>query len=84
MSSRRVFVANLSKFVTKEDLDNEFGRCGTIVKSNLVFDPQTGKSKGYAFVDFATPAEAGVAIQALNGHTLKGRVIEVSYAKAKV
>lgn len=77
----RVFVANLPREVTRDDLNIEFSKCGTIRKSNLVFNPETGVSKGYGFVEFTTPAEAGVAVQALNGYSFKGRKITVELAQ---
>lgn len=78
--SRKIFVANMPRSVTLKEFTAEFSKCGEIIKANLVYDPDTKVSKGYGFVVYHTEAEAGVAVQALNGYSFNGRVITVALA----
>ncbi len=67
MSTARLYVGNLSYGTTKETLEKAFGEHGEVVSVNLITDRQTGRPKGFAFVEMSTPEEGEAAKAALNG-----------------
>lgn len=77
----RLYVGNLAKDVTEQDLGELFAGAGTVVGASLVIDRGTGKSRGFAFVEMATPVEGERAMERFNGHTLKGRPLVVNEAR---
>ncbi len=81
MSTARLYVGNLSYGTTKETLEKTFGEHGEIVAINIITDRQTGRPKGFAFVEMSTPEEADAAKAALNGTDLDGRTINVDNAR---
>ncbi len=81
MSTARLYVGNLSYGTTKETLEKAFGEHGEIVAVNIITDRQTGRPKGFAFVEMSTPEEADAAKAALNGADLDGRTINVDNAR---
>ena len=81
MSTARLYVGNLSYGTTKETLEKIFGAHGEIVAVNIITDRQTGRPKGFAFVEMSTPEEADAAKTALNGSDLDGRTINVDNAR---
>lgn len=81
MSTARLYVGNLSYGTTKETLEKAFGEHGEIVAVNIITDRQTGRPKGFAFVEMSTPEEAEAAKGALNGTELDGRAINVDNAR---
>jgi len=81
MSTARLYVGNLSYGTTKETLEKAFGEHGEIVAVNIITDRQTGRPKGFAFVEMSTPEEAEAAKAALNGAELDGRAINVDNAR---
>jgi RNA recognition motif-containing protein len=81
MSTARLYVGNLSYGTTKETLEKAFGEHGEIVAVNIITDRQTGRPKGFAFVEMSTPEEADAAKAALNGADLDGRSINVDNAR---
>jgi len=83
MTSARLFVGNIPYSVTEEDLRGLFARCGTVANARVITDLDTGRSKGYGFVDMSTAQEAEKAIRELNNSPLGGRTIVVNEARAR-
>jgi cold-inducible RNA-binding protein len=81
MSTARLYVGNLSYGTTKETLEKTFGAHGEVVSVNIITDRQTGRPKGFAFVEMSTPEEGDAAKLALNGTDLDGRSINVDNAR---
>ena len=81
MSTARLYVGNLSYGTTKETLEKVFSAHGEVVSVNLITDRQTGRPKGFAFVEMSTPDEGEAAKAALNGTDLDGRAINVDSAR---
>jgi RNA recognition motif-containing protein len=81
MSTARLYVGNLSYGTTKETLEKVFSAHGEVVSVNLITDRQTGRPKGFAFVEMSTPEEGEAAKTALNGTDLDGRAINVDSAR---
>ena len=81
MSTARLYVGNLSYGTTKETLEKAFGAHGEVVSVNIITDRQTGRPKGFAFVEMSTPEEGDAAKTALNGTDLDGRAINVDNAR---
>jgi RNA recognition motif-containing protein len=79
----RLFVGNLTFTTTEDDLKNLFGPAGTIVDIKLVTDRETGRSRGFAFVEMSSAAEANQAISQLNGRDVEGRTIKVNEAEER-
>ena len=78
-----VFVGNLSFQTTQEDLASIFSQYGAVERVNVVTDRMTGQSRGFAFIEMSSRAEAEQAINALNGTNLQGRTINVNEARPK-
>jgi RNA recognition motif-containing protein len=81
--STKLFVGSLPWAVTDEVLKSVFESHGPVVSAKVITDRQTGKSRGFGFVEMENEADANNAIEALNGSELKGRNIIVSEAKPK-
>jgi cold-inducible RNA-binding protein len=81
MSTARLYVGNLSYGTSKEVLEKTFAEYGEVVSVNIITDRQTGRPKGFAFVELSTPEEAEVAKTALNGTDLDGRALNVDNAR---
>ncbi len=81
MSAARLYVGNLSYGTTKETLEKTFGEFGEVVAVNIISDRQTGRPKGFAFVEMSTTEEADAAKNALNGADLDGRTLNVDNAR---
>jgi RNA recognition motif-containing protein len=79
----RLYVGNLSYNTTSSDLENLFGQHGSVQKVDLISDRDTGRSKGFAFVQMSTNEEAQAAIAALNERELDGRNLTVNEAKPR-
>lgn len=80
---RKLYVGNLPFTATQESLKAVFADFGIIESVNLVTDHYSGESKGFAFVEMSSHAEAARAMQGLNGTSLDGRNITVNEAKPK-
>lgn len=78
---RKLYVGNLSYSADQQSLEKLFGQCGTVEVVNLITDRDTGRSKGFAFVEMSTDAEAQKAIQELNGKDMEGRPLTVNEAR---
>jgi RNA recognition motif-containing protein len=81
MSTARLYVGNLAYSTTKEALEKVFAAHGQVVSVNPITDRDTGRPKGFAFVEMSTPEEAEAAKTALNGTEVDGRAINVDNAR---
>jgi len=80
---RKLYVGNLPYSTTEQALHETFSQCGTVDSAKLVLDRDTGRSRGFGFVEMSTDGEAQKAIQELNGHELGGRALKVNEARPK-
>ena len=79
----KLYVGNLSYNTTSSDLEQLCGQHGTVQSAEVIQDRDTGRSKGFAFVQMGSDAEAQAAIAALNGQDLDGRALTVNEAKPR-
>ncbi len=75
---KKIYVGNLSYDTSDAGLNEAFQQYGSVVSVKTIVDRDTGRSKGFAFVEMGTEDEARAAISALNGTTLDGRQIKVN------
>jgi len=78
----KLFVGGLSFSTSNERLREVFAAVGAVESASVVTDRDTGRSRGFGFVEMATPEEAEQAVSRLNGSTLDGRTIQVEKAKS--
>ena len=81
--STKLYVGNLSFNTTGQDLEEMFGAYGSVQSANLIEDRETGRSRGFAFVEMSTGEEANAAIAALDGKEVDGRNLKVNEAKPR-
>ena len=81
--SNKLYVGNLSFRVTSEDLQEYFGAAGAVESANVVFDRETGRSRGFGFVEMADEDSANNAIAQFNGQEYDGRNIVVNEARPR-
>ena len=79
----KLYVGNLAYSVRDENLQQRFAEFGTVTSAKVMMDRETGRSKGFGFVEMASPAEAQASIRGLNGQSLDGRAIVVNEARPK-
>jgi RNA recognition motif-containing protein len=79
----KLYVGNLSYTTTEADLRTLFAKAGQVASVTLIKDRDTGNSKGFAFVEMNTQAEAQKAISLLNGFNLEDRELKVNLAKPR-
>jgi RNA recognition motif-containing protein len=79
----KLFVGNLSYDTTENDLQDLFAACGPVSDVNIITDRMSGRPRGFAFVNMATPEGAEAAIQQLNGKNVHGRDIAVNEARPR-
>jgi RNA recognition motif-containing protein len=79
----KLYVGNLSYGTTEEDLRTLFTQAGTVSTVDLIKDRDTGRSKGFAFVQMSSQAEAEQAIKLFNSYELDGRALKVNPARPK-
>ena len=77
----RLYVGNLSYGSTEGDIEALFQQAGTVAKCELMLDKFTSRSRGFAFVEMETTAEADQAVEMFNNHDLDGRNLRVNIAK---
>jgi RNA recognition motif-containing protein len=80
---RKLYVGNLSYNVTDSDLEQLLSQYGTVQSAQVIQDRDTGRSKGFGFVEMGSDDEAQAAIAALNGQDHEGRSLTVNEAKPK-
>ncbi len=78
-----IYVGNLAYQVTQEDLSEVFAEYGTVKRVQLPTDRETGRMRGFGFVEMDTDAEEDAAIEALDGAEWMGRTLKVNKAKPK-
>ena len=81
--SMRLYVGNLSFETSKNELQTLFAQTGTVESVSLIEDRETGRSRGFAFVEMSTKEEGSAAIQKFNGQELGGRELKVNEAKQR-
>ena len=77
----KLYVGNLPYTVRDEDLQQSFGEFGSITSAKVMMERDTGRSKGFGFVEMGNDAEAQAAIAGMNGQSLGGRAITVNEAR---
>src|SRR6266704_2929277 len=79
----KLYVGNLSFQTSSEDLRAHFAQAGTVESASVVEDRMTGRSRGFGFVEMATPEEGAAAIEQLNGKEFAGRNLTVNEARPR-
>lgn len=79
--SNKLYVGNLSYSVRDDDLHQQFSAFGSVQSAKVMTDRDTGRSKGFGFVEMGSPAEAEAAIRGLNGKNVGGRDLTVNIAR---
>ena len=79
--SKKLYVGNLPYSATDHSLTETFSECGTVQSAKVIMDRDSGRSKGFAFVEMSTDAEANSSISRFNGFSLDGRAMTVAEAK---
>jgi len=79
--SMKLYVGNISFDTTQQDLEKLFGEIGTVTSTNLIEDRETGRPRGFGFVEMSSKEEGQNAISQLNGKEVDGRELKVNEAK---
>ena len=83
MNPTRLFVGNLSYQTMENDLQDYFSGAGVVTSVNLMMDKMTGKSRGFAFVEFGSSEEANKAIEQFHNKDFQGRALTVNIARPR-
>ena len=78
---KKLYVGNLSYSIRDNDLQQAFGEYGVVTSAKVMMERETGRSKGFGFVEMGTDAEALAAIEGMNGQQLDGRALTVNEAR---
>ena len=78
---KKLYIGNLPYSVDDAALQSEFGKIGSVTSAKVITDRETGRSKGFGFVEMDNDADANTAIEKLNGFSMGGREINVSEAR---
>ena len=81
LMNNKLYVGNLSYAIRDDDLRQQFAEFGTLVSAKVMMERETGRSKGFGFVEMGSADEAQAAIRGLNGQTLDGRPLTVNVAR---
>lgn len=81
--SKKLYVGNLAFQTTTQDLQDLFSQAGTVESAQIIEDRDTGRSKGFAFIEMSTNQEAAAAIDQFNGKEVGGRMLKVNEAKPR-
>lgn len=81
--AKKLYVGNLTYEVTNSELERLFQPHGQVESAQVIMDRETGRSKGFGFVEMGTQQEAQAAIQALNGQDSNGRALTVNEARPR-
>ncbi len=79
----KLYVGNLAYSIRDEELQQSFSQFGTVTSAKVMMDRETGRSKGFGFVEMASDAEAQAAINGMNGQALAGRAVVVNEARPR-
>jgi RNA recognition motif-containing protein len=80
---KKLYVGNLAYSIRDGDLQQMFSAHGTVESAQVIMDRDTGRSKGFGFVEMGSDQEAQAAIQAMNGKEVEGRALTVNEARPK-
>ena len=83
MNSNKLYVGNLPYSVTDSQLGEIFSQFGTVQSASVIMDRQSGRSKGFGFVEMSTPEEAQAAAEQMSGQEMEGRALVVNEARPK-
>lgn len=83
MNQNRLFVGNLSYQTAENDLQDYFAQIGAVTSVNLMMDKMTGKSRGFAFVEFSSQDAATKAVEEFNNKEFQGRTLTVNIARPR-
>ena len=83
MSQNRLFVGNLAYQTMENDLQDYFSQAGVVTSVNLMMDKFTGKSRGFAFVEYASAEEANKAVELFHSKDFQGRALTVNIARPR-
>jgi cold-inducible RNA-binding protein len=83
MNQNRLFVGNLSYQTMQQELEEYFSQAGVVTSVNLMLDKVTGKSRGFAFIEYATPEEATKAVEQFHNKEFQGRSLTVNIARPR-
>ncbi|MDD2407150.1 MAG: RNA-binding protein [Sphaerochaetaceae bacterium] len=81
--SKKIYVGNMNYTTTEDELRNLFAQYGTVLSTNIIFDRETQRPKGFAFVEMEDDEAATAAISQLNGQELDGRSLRVNESISK-
>jgi RNA recognition motif-containing protein len=81
--STKLYVGNLAFRTTSQELQEMFAQAGTVESASVVEDRETGRSRGFAFVEMSSNEEAAAAIEQFNGKEIAGRALKVNEAKPR-
>ena len=81
--STKLYVGNLAFETTSQELQNLFAQAGTVQSASVVEDRDTGRSRGFAFIEMSSQEEAASAIEQFNGKEIGGRALKVNEAKPR-
>lgn len=81
--AKKLYVGNLSYSVTQEQLENLFAQAGEVTEASIITDRDSGRSKGFGFVEMSTEEEAQEAISKFNGYSLDNRTLTVNEARPR-
>jgi len=81
--STKLYVGNLAFQTTSQEIQELFAQAGTVQSASVVEDRETGRSRGFAFVEMSSQDEANAAIELLNGKEVGGRALKVNEAKPR-
>ena len=80
---KRLYIGNLPYSATDQSLRDTFSQCGTVESADVIMDRDTGRAKGFAFIEMSTPEEALAAIKSFDGKDYEGRALKVNEAKPR-
>jgi cold-inducible RNA-binding protein len=81
--SMKLYVGNLAFQTNSQDLQDLFAQAGTVESASVIEDRDTGRSRGFGFVEMATPEDGAAAIEQFNGKEVNGRALKVNEAKPR-
>jgi RNA recognition motif-containing protein len=79
----KLYVGNLTYAMRDDDLQQRFGEFGTVTSAKVMMDRDTGRSKGFGFVEMSSDQEAQAAIRGMNGQSVDGRALVVNEARPR-